>query len=68
MNIPKGAKHRFRNNGDKTAKMLFFFAPAGIEELFNEFADMAEPEGDMDSAIEAMNVLGEKYGVTYFAE
>ena len=25
LNIPKGAKHRFRNNGNETAKMLFFF-------------------------------------------
>ena len=23
LNIPKGARHRFRNNGDETAKMLF---------------------------------------------
>ena len=33
LNIPKGAKHRFRNNTERTAKMLFFFAPAGIEGL-----------------------------------
>ena len=25
LNIPKGAKHRFRNNRNETAKMLFFW-------------------------------------------
>ena len=68
LNIPKGAKHRFHNNGDQTARMLFFFAPAGIETLFDAFAEMDEPKGNVESAIEALNVLGEKYGVEYFAE
>jgi mannose-6-phosphate isomerase-like protein (cupin superfamily) len=68
LNIPKGAKHRFRNNRDQTAKMLFFFAPAGIEALFDALAEMDEPKGDFKSVIEALNVLGEKYGVEYLAE
>ncbi len=68
LNIPKGAKHRFFNHGEETAKMLFWFAPAGIEALFDEFTDLGEPEGGMDGAIAALNALGERYGVTYFAE
>ena len=68
LNIPKGAKHRFHNNGDQTAKMLFFFAPAGIETLFDALAEMDEPKGDFKSVIETLNMLGEKYGVEYLAE
>ncbi len=66
LNIPKGAKHRFRNNTDKTAKMLFFFAPAGIEKLFDEFANL--PEGDLETAIKGMNALGIEYGVEYLSD
>ena len=68
LNIPKGAKHRFRNNGRETARMLFFFTPAGIEGLFDEFGAMEAPTGGMASVIESLNVLGEKYGVEYLAE
>jgi quercetin dioxygenase-like cupin family protein len=63
LNIPKGAKHRFRNNGDKTAKMLFFFVPAGIENLFDAFGQMEEPTGDFKSMIDQLNKMGEPYGV-----
>ena len=68
LNIPKGAKHRFRNNGDSTARMLFFFTPAGIEGLFDELAKMEVPSGDFSSVIRALNVLGEGYGVEYLRE
>ena len=68
LNVPKGAKHRFRNEQEHAAKMLFFFAPAGIEALFDEFADADEPGRDRESAIAAMNVLGKKYGARYFVE
>ena len=67
LNIPKGAKHRFRNNDDATAKMLFFFTPAGIEGLFDELAKMEVPSGDFSSVIKALNVLGERYGVEYLS-
>jgi len=65
LNIPKGAKHRFRNNTNQTAKTLFFFAPAGIEKLFDEFANL--PEGDLETAIKGMNALGIEYGVEYLS-
>ena len=45
--------------------MLFFFAPAGIEGLFDQLAAMDEPAGDRESLIAALNALGEKYGVEY---
>ena len=68
LNIPKGAKHRFRNNGKETAKMLFFFTPAGIEGLFDELAKMEVPSGDFSAVIKALNVLGQGYGVEYVSE
>lgn len=68
LNIPKGAKHRFRNNSDQVAQMLFFFTPAGIEKLFEEFADMDESTGDLESMIKELNIMGKKYGVTYLVE
>ena len=68
LNIPKEVKHRFRNNGDQTAKMLFFFSPAGIEALFDALAEMDEPKGDFNSVIGALNVLGKAYGVEYLAK
>ncbi len=68
LNIPKGAKHRFRNNGDRTARMLFFFTPAGIEGLFDEFADGELPAGDVSALIPSLNALGERYGVEYLSE
>lgn len=68
LNIPKGAKHRFRNNGRNTARMLFFFTPAGIEGLFDEFAQMDVPAGDIGAVMEALNALGERYGVEHVKE
>ena len=68
LNIPKGAKHRFRNNGTETVKMLFFFTPAGIEGLFDELAQMSVPPGDPSSVIKALNLVGEGYGVEYLPE
>ncbi len=68
LNIPKGAKHRFRNNTDRTAKMLFFFAPAGIEGLFDDFSALGEPSGGPDEVLSSLNAIGERYGVQYFAD
>ena len=68
LNIPKGAKHRFRNHSDQMARMIFFFAPAGIEKLLDEFAQFDETDGDLESVIEALNRMGEAYGVEYFSD
>ncbi len=68
LNIPKGAKHRFRNNTERTARMLFFFAPAGIEGLFDEFSLLDDADGEPEAALGTLNAIGEKYGVQYFAD
>ena len=65
LNVPKGARHRFRNEGGDPARMLLFFAPAGIETLFDEL-DHFHPSADPAAAIAALNAIGEKYGARYF--
>lgn len=45
--------------------MLFFFAPAGIEALFDELEHF-HPSADPAAAIAALNAIGEKYGARYF--
>ena len=66
LNVPKGQEHRFKNNTDQTAKMLFFFTPAGMEHLLDEFSSI-DP-GESDNTLDALNELGSKYGVRYFAD
>ena len=68
LNIPKGEKHRFRNNGEVTAKMLFFFTPAGIEDLLVDLSQFVPPEGTPSAVISALNEIGVRYGVEYFLE
>lgn len=43
--------------------MLIFFAPAGIEKLFDDFSQM-DP-GDPANTLEALNQLGCRYRVEY---
>jgi quercetin dioxygenase-like cupin family protein len=35
-NVPVGTPHRFRNEGDRPARMLISVAPAGLEKMFFE--------------------------------
>ena len=58
LNVPRGTKHRFRNNADADAEMIFWFAPAGIEGLFEELGE--HPEDIIE--------IGRRYGVEYFLE
>ena len=36
MNVPRGAVHRFQNQGTQSARMILTFTPAGIEKFFEE--------------------------------
>ena len=58
LNVPRGTKHRFRNDAAVEAEMIFWFAPAGIEGLFEELG--ANPE--------EIVAIGERYGVEYFLD
>ena len=55
VNIPRGMKHRFHNDSDAEAEMIFWFAPADIEGLFRELGESP------DRLVE----IGERYGTTY---
>jgi quercetin dioxygenase-like cupin family protein len=41
--VPPGIRHRFKNNGLHTAKLLFLFSPGGLEETFVVGGDEPEP-------------------------
>lgn len=67
LNVPKGVRHRFRNNTDTNARMLVFFSPAGIEEMFEEMGANEEAyKKDPRGFIHALNDASEKYGVSFF--
>ena len=42
LNIPRDVAHHFKNESDTTARMLIFFAPAGIERMFERMG--ADPD------------------------
>jgi quercetin dioxygenase-like cupin family protein len=46
--VPKGTVHAFRNTGTAVAHALFVFAPAGLEGIFEELAQL--PAGAHDRA------------------
>ena len=58
VNVPRGTKHRFHNASDDEAEMIFWFAPAGIEGLFDELGEHPED----------IVAIGERYGTSYFFE
>jgi quercetin dioxygenase-like cupin family protein len=43
--IPRGVLHRFKNVGEKTARMLLLFTPAGFDGFFFEVGQPAEAGG-----------------------
>ena len=66
LNIPKGVKHNFRNNTDTTVRMLIFFAPSGIEGLFDKAAADEEMANHPEQALDRLNAIGARYGVEFF--
>jgi mannose-6-phosphate isomerase-like protein (cupin superfamily) len=69
VNMPVGVAHRFRNNGDRPARMLILVAPGGLEAMFRRtgtpVADPTAPIGP-PTAAEVARVLevAPEYGVT----
>jgi quercetin dioxygenase-like cupin family protein len=57
-NIPKGVVHNFKNETDETARLLIFFAPAGIEQAFREMVTDAENPAHIAA-------VGRKYGIDF---
>ncbi len=55
LHVPRGVVHDFTNRTDESARVLIWFAPAGIEEMFSKMAR------DPDRYVE----IGAEYGVTF---
>ena len=55
INIPKGVVHHFKNESDRTARLVFFFVPAGLEKMFEKMG--AEPERYIE--------IGKEFGVEF---
>ncbi len=58
LHVPRGIVHNFKNDSEEMARMLIFFAPAGIEGLMEKLA--ASPAD--------LLAIGREYGVEYFDE
>jgi len=66
-NMPVGSLHSFRNDTDKTARMIISVAPAGLEKMFLEvgqpvaFGQQAPPPSQAE--IEKLLVVAPRYGI-----
>jgi quercetin dioxygenase-like cupin family protein len=68
LNMPVGSLHCFKNESDKTARLLISIAPAGLEQMFFEVgqpladdAETAPPPSQAD--IEKLLKAAPRYGV-----
>lgn len=68
LNMPIGSQHCFKNESDKTARLLISVAPAGLEQMFFEVgqpladdAETAPPPSQAD--IEKLLEAAPRYGV-----
>lgn len=57
--VPRGTPHCFQNSGDRPARILVLFTPAGMERFFDRFA--ALPPGPVDP--EAFRRIGGTVGM-----
>lgn len=67
-NMPVGSLHSFKNESNKTAKMLISVAPAGLEQMFLEVGQPVEPGATSaplptKADIEKLLAIAPRYGV-----
>lgn len=64
--VPRGARHRFWNSGDRPSKAVFICSPPGFERFFEDLSDLrrASPTGQV--AFETIQQVGRKYGTEFF--
>lgn len=69
MHMPRGNQHRFKNESDQPAKMLFSLMPAGLEKMFleegRELADGELPDEPSQEEIERLLKIADQYGIEY---
>ncbi len=58
LHAPRGVVHNFKNETEQDARMLIWFAPAGIEKMFDQLA--AEPD--------RFREIGAAHGVKYVTD
>jgi quercetin dioxygenase-like cupin family protein len=56
---PRGMPHTFQNVGDQPARLLILFNPSGIEQFFDQFAEVA----DGQSVPSAFQQIGASVGM-----
>ncbi len=55
LHVPSGVLHNFRNESGETARILFFFAPSGIEHMLSKMAANSDRFAE----------FGKEYGVEF---
>jgi quercetin dioxygenase-like cupin family protein len=63
--VPRGSPHSFANQGDRVARAIFIFSPAGTERWFEEMTELRleAPDGRLDW--ETIKALAMKYGTEF---
>jgi quercetin dioxygenase-like cupin family protein len=63
--VPRGEPHSFANRGDRPAKAIFIFSPAGTERWFEEMTALRRdsPDGQLDW--ETIKALALKHGTEF---
>jgi quercetin dioxygenase-like cupin family protein len=73
VNIPRGAVHRFHNEGADPVRMILTFTPAGIEKFFEETLEPAldptqGPPDNIDEVAARYAVSAPRYGMEFFVD
>jgi quercetin dioxygenase-like cupin family protein len=73
VNVPRGAVHRFQNQGTEAARMILTFTPAGIEKFFEETLQQTlDPTPDIPDNVEAVAAryaaAAPRYGIEFLID
>lgn len=70
--VPRGVRHRFRNTGTHTGRLLFLFTPGGMEEYFIRIGSPARsaqtPPALTRTQIRKISELAPEYGLVLVPE
>ena len=73
VNVPRGRLHCFRNEGTSPMRMILTFAPAGIEQFFEETLEPAldpthPPPDNLEEVAARFVEVAPRYGIEFFLE
>ena len=71
LNLPPGVRHCFRNESQRTARMLIFVSPAGLERMFQETGTILNDSDKVapplsSEEIDRLVSAAPRYGITIF--